>query len=659
VGLWGGASRVVNDFIKIMTMNGSLPHVAGDDGYDVTKSLRLRYVIGLTAIALLVTASFVTMEAIVSKQEHYSKLVSAASHQGGLASRISYFSILMTTTTDEEEFDMAQAQLGRAIFKMESAHRAILGDKEEIDIPYVMNPILDVIYFDASVGLDRAVKRYLNYARNVYSRKFGELRLNSASFVFLITYGPHVLEPLFKAAVDEYAQVSNEAITRIERLEMAIWIVALMVLVLEVIFIYRPLERRVKTKLEDLEARVSGRTRALEAAKEEAEKANQAKSEFLSSMSHELRTPLNSVIGCAQLLNEDRETITPDEHKEYVKRIIKGGHHLLMLINEVLELAKIETGKLTLSLEKVKLGSLINDCRNLIETTAAKRNITIEDDCAKCRDLWIQADYTRLKQVVINLLSNAIKYNYEHGKVTIQCMVNGDNDIARVSIVDTGTGIPEEEHEYIFEPFSRLGAEMTDIEGTGVGLTISKKIIELMGGAIGFESAAGKGSTFWIDIPLTVPGEVTETEEAKEPDSGNESSDAADHIGDLKIIYIEDNPDNLFLMEKVVSRFSGAKLISAFTAELGIDLAEKEMPDVILMDINLPGINGFDALKKIQLNPALKSIPVIAISADAMDKSIKRGYKQGFRAYFTKPIKIQQILEELEKIRTEKLEAIY
>jgi CheY-like chemotaxis protein len=373
-----------------------------------------------------------------------------------------------------------------------------------------------------------------------------------------------------------------------------------------------------------------------------AEKANLAKSDFLSSMSHELRTPLSAILGFAQLIESGSPPPTTSQ-KRSVDQILQAGWYLLELINEILDLALIESGKPSLSLELVSLAEVMHECQAMIEPQAQKRGISVAFPQFEIL-YFVKADRTRVKQILINLLSNAIKYNKVGGTVVVDCIASTPERI-RICVKDTGEGLTPDKLTQLFQPFNRLGQEANVEEGTGIGLVVCKRLIELMGGVIGAESTVGKGSVFWIEMNLTAERQpVSGVAELTAVAQAQVQADAQLRT----LLYVEDNPANLMLVEDLIARRPDIRLLSARDGNRGIEIARASRPDVILMDINLPGISGIQALKILRADSATAHIPVVALSANAIPRDIEKGLEAGFLRYLTKPIKVNEFMDTLD-----------
>jgi PAS domain S-box-containing protein len=373
-----------------------------------------------------------------------------------------------------------------------------------------------------------------------------------------------------------------------------------------------------------------------------AEQANRAKTDFLSNMSHELRSPLNAILGFAQLMESDATPQTASQ-KENTDQILQAGWYLLNLINEILDLAMIESGKLLLSLEPISLSEIMLDCQSMIEPQAQQGGVTMSFNQLE-QPCFVFADRTRVKQILINLLSNAIKYNHAGGAVVVECTAKSAERL-RISVKDTGPGLSPEKLTQLFQPFNRLGQEASGKEGTGIGLVMTKRLVELMGGVIGVQSAIGIGSVFWVELVRAAePQLAVGTTAAVALQSAHIQSDTALRT----LLYVEDNPANLRLVEQLIARRPNTRLLMAGDATLGIQLARDHRPDVILMDINLPGISGICALKMLREDSLTKHIPVVAISASAMPHDIHQGLEAGFFRYITKPIKVMEFMATVD-----------
>jgi len=380
-------------------------------------------------------------------------------------------------------------------------------------------------------------------------------------------------------------------------------------------------------------------------AKEQAENANKAKSEFLSSMSHELRTPLNAILGYTQLFEYDGNL--SGQQMGNVREIRKAGEHLLQLINDVLDLSKIESGKMTISLEPVLVSRVIAECFTLVQPQADARGIRLSTELGSYLQSYIVADHVRFKQALLNLLSNAVKYNNVGGEVEVSLSAQL-GQLLRIQVRDTGRGIPAQLQSQVFQPFNRLNAENSNIEGSGVGLVITKQLVEMMNGDLDFSSLDGVGTRFWIDLPLASEWNY----EALEKKSNSEHYVPAKLLvqRQCKILYVEDNPTNIRLLEQIFARYPQLELDVAEEAFLGIYKARSQVFDVIILDINLPGMDGYDVLQVIQNDPQTAKIPVVGLSANAMPYDIERGRSAGFYDYLTKPVEIHRLIGVLNEL---------
>ena len=407
----------------------------------------------------------------------------------------------------------------------------------------------------------------------------------------------------------------------------------------------RQAEEKIQRINAELEARVARRTADLQAARDAADRANKAKSEFLSRMSHELRTPLNAILGFAQILRLRSEKATSVQREEYMAHIEKAGWHLLELINEVLDLSRIEAGRMVVSHEPVQLQRLCAECLQLVQPLTRSAGIAVVDHTTAGEPLFAFGDRTRLSQVLMNLLSNAVKYNRRGGSITVTLRAV-DDDWVELGLADTGPGFTQEQLRHLYEPFNRLGAEVSATEGTGIGLVVTKRLTELMGGRLDLVTTEGVGSRFTVRLKR-----APEMDEADmPPERPTRDALPPPHAARTKVLYIEDNPSNVDVVRSVLQLRPGVELIEAPDGPTGLARVDAEKPDLILIDIALPGIDGYEVCRRLRARAQTSAIPIIAVSANAMESDIEKGRQAGFDAYLTKPVDVEALLAHLDKL---------
>ena len=462
------------------------------------KSLRARYVLGLGALAILLIGLCWHMQVAIDRQAHSGRVIMLASNQVGLSNRIAFFVGVMAAAKNADDYNVARNQLGRALNLMRKRHGMLLQGDPEVPLPKITTPLLQTIYFDPSFGLDRATKLFTERAEDIYRKDFGELSLNDSSYIFIVNYGPYVLETLLEAAVVEYEAYAEAENTSLKRTELFAMGVAVLLLLVEAMFIFRPLERRVKTAFSALRESRDALAREKRAAGD----ANRAKTDFLSNMSHELRTPLNAIIGFSDCLTHQiYGPIANDQQRATLNDIKMSGEHLLRLVNDILDISAAEAGAISLKEKPAELGAIIRSSMLLVMPLAGERGVQVTESVTGKDDLQLRCDPDRIRQVVVNLLANSVKFTEAGGDVTIVPSRTPDG-WAGFAVTDTGVGMTADEITLARERFGQVDVvRRRRHKGTGLGLPVAIELIRLHDGELEIESEKGKGTTVSVLFP--------------------------------------------------------------------------------------------------------------------------------------------------------------
>lgn len=462
------------------------------------KSLRARYVLGLGALALLLVGLCWHMQVAIDRQAHNGRVIMLASNQVGLSNRIAFFVGVMAAAPNADDYGVARIQLGRALKLMRKRHELLLKGDPKVPLPKISTPLLETIYFDPSFGLDRAVRLFTERAEDIYRKDYGGLRLNDSSYIFIVNYGPYVLETLLEAAVVEYEAYAESENTSLKRAELIAMSLAVLLLLIEAMFIFRPLERRVR---ESFSALRESRD-ALSREKRAAEDANRAKTDFLSNMSHELRTPLNAIIGFSDgLTHQIYGPLSNERQRETVSDIKTSGEHLLRLVNDILDISAAEAGAITLKERLAELGAVAASSMLLVMPLARERGVGLSESITSSGDIQIRCDPDRIRQVIVNLLANAVKFTPPGGTVKLEPCRTQDG-WAGFAVVDSGIGMTADEVALARERFGQIDDVATRRhKGTGLGLPVAIELVRLHDGELQIESEKGKGTTVTVLFP--------------------------------------------------------------------------------------------------------------------------------------------------------------
>lgn len=611
------------------------------------KHLRLRQGIVLVLLALLSISAFLIQELVIRSYASNGAVINVSGRQRMLSEQSTVLAGLLSTSRNASQRMEYRRLLEDALDQLESSHTDLLQGNPRRNLPGQPSAAVHALFYGPSDQVDQRVRDFIAQGRKVLELDARDgLRPQEASLQRMANMAAGEYIQALDRVVNQYQLESEEQVALLRLVHLTALAMILLTLLFSATGVFRPILGRLKREFAERE-RVA---QELMEAKELADRANQAKSEFLSGMSHDLRTPMNAILGFSELLLTDSDDPLTPSQQDSVREVVKAGDYLLHLINEVLDLARIEAGRVHIDIIDLQPRDVLDECVSLAHSLADRRGIVIRDLTQDGVLPGIQADAIRFKQVLINLISNAIKYNRQHGEVTLEHQLLPDG-MLRLSVSDQGEGIPEEKRADLFQPFNRMGKERSHVEGTGIGLSIAKRLMEAMAGRIGYTPIPGGGSTFWVDLPLA--GSVPLADGAETSEEGGRQMlppVAAAGTASILLLCIDDDEANLRIMTRLVERMNGVRLISATEGNEGLRLARTEQPDLIFTDLHLPGMSGFEVLRELRAEPETRSIPVVALTASVMPWDLEKGYEAGFDNYLGKPLEFTKVSQVIGKL---------